>query len=116
MSRILTVVLDGYRSTIAGPGAFSLIHEASGRKPVWIGTIRAFSVSERTARDVMAEAERRRYEVAVRDHDDADKGHAIVCTPGLPDGVRQPYPIRQAAAADGVHTVDTPSAEQGGLW
>lgn len=56
--RLLTVEVNGYASLISGPGAFTLIEETTGRKPVWISRLRGFSASEQTARDVIAAAER----------------------------------------------------------
>lgn len=60
--RVLRVELNRYASLVSGPGAHELIRESSDRLPVWISTLRGFSVSEETARDVIAAAEVRGYD------------------------------------------------------
>lgn len=63
--RVLHVVLDGYGSLVKGPGARELVILATGRAPVWSSIRRGWSVQETTARDCVAAAEIRNYDVVI---------------------------------------------------
>jgi len=63
--RLLRVELNRHASIVRGPGAWKLIEETTGRRPVWMPRLKGFSVRETTARDVIAAAERLGYDVEV---------------------------------------------------
>jgi hypothetical protein len=52
-------------SIVRGPGARELVVEVSGRAPVWLALHRGYSVQETTARDVVAAAEARNYDIVI---------------------------------------------------
>lgn len=62
--RLLRVELNRHASLVSGHGAYELIREQNGH-PVWISTLRGFSVQEATARDLIAMAELRGYDVEI---------------------------------------------------
>lgn len=61
---VIKVDLDGYGSLVSGYGARDLVVEVAGRA-VWTSIRRGWSVQERTARDVIAIAETRGYDVLI---------------------------------------------------
>lgn len=61
----LTVELAGCGSLISGYRSRELIEEVAGRPPVWMARLRGWSTSERTARNVVALAESRHYDITV---------------------------------------------------
>lgn len=63
--RVLRVELNRHASLVSGHGAHELIRETTGRLPVWLSRLRAFSAQEDTARDVIALAERLGYDVEI---------------------------------------------------
>ena len=63
--RVLEVELDGFGSLVRGPGARELVITVTGRPPVWSSIRRGFSVQEKTARDVVAAAELRFYDIVI---------------------------------------------------
>lgn len=63
--RVLEVDLDGYGSLVRGYGSRELIVELTGRAPVWSNIRRGWSVQEKTARDVIAAAEVRHFDVLI---------------------------------------------------
>jgi hypothetical protein len=62
---VLEVEFSGMGSIVRGPGARELVVEVSGRAPVWLALHRGYSVQETTARDVVAAAEARNYDVVI---------------------------------------------------
>lgn len=64
--RTLLVELDGFRSVVGGSrGVRDLVIEVAGRAPVWISRRKGYSVSERTARDVIAVAESQNWDIVI---------------------------------------------------
>lgn len=63
--RVLEVELDGYGSLVRGHGSRDLVILITGRPPVWSGLRRGWSVKEVTARDVVAAAEIRNYDIVI---------------------------------------------------
>jgi hypothetical protein len=66
MSRpVLEVELCGPGSLVRGFGSRELVEEITGRPPVWIPRLRGWSCQERTARNVVALAESKNYDVVI---------------------------------------------------
>ena len=66
MSRpVLEVELCGFGSLVRGYGARAMVEEVSGRPPVWLPRLRGWSCQEKTARNVVALAESRNYDVVI---------------------------------------------------
>lgn len=63
--RVLEVELAGYGSLVRGHGARELVELVTGRPPVWSSVRRGWSIQETTARDVIAAAEIRNYDILV---------------------------------------------------
>lgn len=65
--RVLEVELAGVGSIVRGPGARELVILVArgNRAPVWSHVRRGWSVQEHTARDVIAAAEVRNYDVVI---------------------------------------------------
>ncbi len=63
--RVLEVEFDGVGSLMRGHGSRELIAEVVGRPPVWRTLAHGWSVQEHTARDVVALAEERGYDIVV---------------------------------------------------
>lgn len=61
----LSIELAGYGSLVRGYKAREIVEEVTSRPPVWMSRLRGWSVQERTARDVVAVAERRGYDITV---------------------------------------------------
>ena len=114
--RVLQVELDRHSSIVRGPGAHELVELVTGRPGVWISRIKGYSVQERTARNIVAAAELRNYDVEVIGR------RSGVCTPRTPatrssstshgDEVSSPG---QVAPIGATSDVDQPDIE-GWLW
>lgn len=63
--RVLQVDLDGYGSLVRGYGSRELLFDLTGRAPVWSNIRRGWSVQEKTARDVIAAADARGFDVLI---------------------------------------------------
>lgn len=63
--RVLEVELTGVGSLVRGPGARELVVTVTGRAPVWSSIRRGWSVQQSTARDVIAAAEIRNYDILI---------------------------------------------------
>lgn len=63
--RVLEVELDGVASVVRGPGSRELVVHMTGRPPVWLPSRGGWSVQERTARDVVAAASVRNFDVVI---------------------------------------------------
>lgn len=63
--RVLEVEFDGVGSLMRGHGSRELIAEVVGRPPVWRTLAHGWSVQEHTARDVVALAEERGYDIVI---------------------------------------------------
>ena len=63
--RVLEAELNGCASLVKGPGSRELVIEVSGRAPVWSSVRRGWSLQEHTARDVIAAAEARFYDIVI---------------------------------------------------
>lgn len=64
--RVLEVEVESrYCARLRGYGSRDLIVELKGRPPLWSPSTRAWTVSERTARDVVALAESRGFDIVV---------------------------------------------------
>ena len=63
--RVLDAELNGCASLVKGPGSRELVIEVSGRAPVWSSVRRGWSLQEHTARDVIAAAEARFYDIVI---------------------------------------------------
>ena len=63
--RVLEVEMAGHASVVRGPGARELVILVTGRAPVWVSRAHGFSVQAATAKDVVAAAEVRNYDVVV---------------------------------------------------
>ena len=99
---MLEVELDRYASLVRGPGARELVVEVAGRPPMWVSLARGYSVSEKTARDVICAAEMR--------------GYDIVMT-GAPRARPEPDPVTIAMETPVVPAMETPvTADEVPLW
>lgn len=63
--RVLEVELAGMGSLVRGYGSRELIIDVTGRAPMWSSIHRGWSLQETTARDVVAAAESRGYDVVI---------------------------------------------------
>jgi hypothetical protein len=83
-----------WRANVSGPTSWELCRRAGRRRPSWSPTSRAWVISERTARDVVAMAE-------------AAGCNVVVTGPRM----------TAARTTEEDHsTVQGPEPEQGGLW
>lgn len=87
---MLEVEMAGMGSLVRGYGSRELIIDLTGRPPMWSSIRRGWSLQESTARDVVAAAEARGYDVVITGPRAVDRN-----------------PANTPAAA---------SAEGGGLW
>lgn len=66
MSRpVLEVEFCGPGSLVRGYRSRELVEEVAGKPPVWIPRLRGWSCQERTARNVVALAETKNYDVVI---------------------------------------------------
>ncbi len=66
MSRpVIEVEICGPGSLVRGYNARALVEEVLGRPPVWIPRLRGWSCQEKTAKNVVALAELRNYDVVI---------------------------------------------------
>jgi hypothetical protein len=63
--RVLEVELAGMGSLVRGFGSREIVISVTGRAPVWSSIRRGWSLQETTARDVVAAAEARGYDVVI---------------------------------------------------
>lgn len=104
MSRKIYVRFGAKWAEVRGHGSREMYVELRGRAPVWVASSRSWSLTTKTALDMIALAERRGYEVEISGQMPPARGAHNVST-SLISGV----------AEKGVHTVETP-VERGGLW
>lgn len=83
--RVLEVELAGMGSLVRGYGARELIIDLTGRPPMWSSIRRGWSLQESTARDVVAAAESRGYDVVITGPRAVDRNPAH--TPAAPTEV-----------------------------
>ena len=79
--RVIEVELAGMGSLVRGHGSRELIIDVTGRAPMWSSVSRGWSLQETTARDVVAAAESRGYDVVItgpRVGRDANPAHTRV--------------------------------------
>jgi hypothetical protein len=62
---VLEVELCGPGSLVRGYNSRALVEEIAGRPPVWMPRLRGWSCQERTARNVIALAEVKGYDVVI---------------------------------------------------
>ncbi|MCH1867075.1 hypothetical protein [Nocardioides sp. CFH 31398] len=96
---MLEVEFDDVGSLVRGHGSRELVTEVTGRPPMWRTLARGWSVQEHTARDVVALAERRNYDI-------------VVLGPRATRQRRQDD--RQVFSPE--HLTPTPMPESEGLW
>lgn len=77
MAREIAVVfINGNAAAVSGYGSRQMLTELRGRPPVWSALSRGWMVQPRLARDLIAVAESRGYEVVVSEGEPADPGGA----------------------------------------
>lgn len=70
MSRRLTVTFESkHCAFVSGWGSRELLTEMRGRPPMWSSLTRAWCTTEQTAKDLIAVAESRGYQVVLGDAD-----------------------------------------------
>ncbi len=62
---VLEVELCGLGSLVRGYGSREMVETVTGRAPVWIPRLRGWSCQEQTARNVVALAESKGYDVTI---------------------------------------------------
>ncbi len=65
MKRLTVTFENTHCAFVAGYGARQLLTEMRGRPPIWSTLTRAWCTTEQTARDLIAIAERRGFEVVL---------------------------------------------------
>ena len=74
MKRIEVEFFNASCAYVRGHGSRDLITERTGRPPVWATLSQAWVCQSRTARDVIAIAERRGYDVTISEGERVDPG------------------------------------------
>lgn len=78
-ARSLTVnFVNANMATVAGYGSREMLTELKGRPPVWSSISRGWAVQPRTARDLIAVAESRRYEVVITEGDPLPESRGVL--------------------------------------